>query len=303
MRPPVLRAGDVVMLVSPSGPLRPQRLHRGTGLLTGWGLQVQVGPNAHAYAGYLAGSDEQRLDDLNLALRDATVRAVICTRGGFGAQRIIDGLDLDAVAHDPKLLVGFSDITALQLALWRAHRLASVHGPGAAWVAERTGLASAQSLRKAMMTTAPVVLQARPGEESAPVRVAGRAEGVLLGGNLSLLSSSIGTVDMPDLTGAILLLEEVDEPPYKVDRMLLQLRRAGVLAGLAGVAVGQFTRCADASPTSIVEVLCDHLGSLGVPVLGGLPVGHGQDQLSVPVGVTATIDVATGTLVAEPAVR
>jgi muramoyltetrapeptide carboxypeptidase len=302
LRPPALRAGDVAMIVSPSGPTRPDRVERGVALLTGWGLRVVEAPHVYGRAGYLAGPDERRLADLNLALADPEVRAVLCTRGGYGTQRIVDGIDLVAVRRDPKVVLGFSDITALQLALWRGARLATVHGPGAAWVDERTGAESAQSLREALMTAGPVVIRARPQEETAPVRFGGAATGTLLGGNLSLLTSTVGTVDMPDLRGAILLLEEIGEPPYKVDRMLLHLRRAGALAGLAGVAVGQFTDCADGWPTSIVDVLVDHLGPLGVPVLGGLPIGHGPNQLTVPLGVPATVDVAAGTLTAESAV-
>jgi muramoyltetrapeptide carboxypeptidase len=262
---------------------------------------VEVAPQAYERLGYLAGPDAARLADLNLALRRDDVRAVLCTRGGYGAQRIVDGLDLAAVRADPKLVVGFSDITALQLALWRGARLATVHGPGAAWLDARTGPEAAESLRCALFTDAPVTLAARPEEETAPVRVAGRADGTLLGGNLSLLASSVGTVDMPDLRGAVLLLEDVGEPPYKVDRMLVHLRRAGHLDGLAGVAIGQFTDCADDWSTSIVEVLTEHLGPLGVPVLGGLPVGHGRDQLTVPLGVPATVDADAGTLTVAPA--
>jgi muramoyltetrapeptide carboxypeptidase len=303
VRPPALRPGDQVMLVSPSGPTRPERVARGMQLLRDWGLRPVTGPNAYARTGYLAGTDDKRLADLNLALRDPEVRGVVCTRGGYGAQRIVDGLDMDAVDKDPKLLVGFSDVTALQLALWRGARLATVHGPGAAWLDERTGPEAAESLRRAIMTADPVVLAARDDEESSPVRGSGRATGVLLGGNLCLLSASVGTVDMPDLRGAILLLEEVAEPPYKVDRMLVHLRRAGALDGVAGVAIGQFTDCTDGWPTSIVDVLTEHLGGLGVPVLGGLPVGHGRDQLSLPLGVPATLDADARTLTAAAAVR
>jgi len=307
LRPPALRVGDLVMLVSPSGPTKPERVARGTELLTHWGLRVAVAPHAYASTGYLAGTDDERLADLNLALRDPQVRGVVCTRGGYGVQRIVDGVDLAAVAADPKVVVGFSDITALQLALWRGARLATVHGPGAAWLDERTGPEAAESLRRAVMTTDPVVIAARRDEETSPVRLAGQtsgaARGTLIGGNLCLLSASVGTADMPDPRGAILLVEEVGEPPYKVDRMLLHLRRAGVLAGLVGVAVGQFTDCADEWSTTIVDVLREHLGALGVPVLGGLPVGHGRDQLSIPLGALATLDVAAGTLTVEPAVR
>lgn len=302
LRPRALKPGDTVMLVSPSGPTRSERVRRGVELLTGWGLRVTIGPNAYERAGYLAGRDEQRLADLNLALADPSVRGVLCTRGGYGAQRVVDGLDLAAVRRDPKVVAGFSDITALQLALWRGARLATVHGPGAAWVDERTGEASAASLQAALMSAEPVVLRAEKGDESGPVRFGGRASGILIGGNLSLLAASVGTVDQPDLRGAILLLEEIDEPPYKVDRMLLHLRRAGVLSGVAGFALGHFTNCADGWPTSIVDVLGDHLGGLGVPVLGGLPIGHGRDQLTVALGVPSTLDVEAGTLTVESAV-
>jgi muramoyltetrapeptide carboxypeptidase len=295
------------MLVSPSGPTQPERVARGTELLMHWGLRVAVAPNAYASTGYLAGTDDERLADLNLALRDPQVRGVVCTRGGYGVQRIVDRVDLAAVVADPKVVVGFSDITALQLALWRGARLATVHGPGAAWLDERTGAEAAESLRRALMTADPVVVAARPDEQTFALRhvgaTTGPAMGTLIGGNLCLLSASVGTVDMPALRRAILLVEEVGEPPYKVDRMLVHLRRAGVLDGLAGVAVGQFTDCADGWSTSIVDVLGEHLGGLGVPVLGGLPIGHGRDQLSIPLGPPATIDVTAGTLTVEPAVR
>jgi muramoyltetrapeptide carboxypeptidase len=213
----------------------------------------------------------------------------------------VDGLDLAAVRADPKLVVGFSDITALQLALWRGAGLATVHGPGAAWLDERTGPESAESLRRAILTDEPVVIPARVDEETSPIRIGATARGTLLGGNLCLLAASVGTVDFPDLHGAILLLEEIAEPPYKVDRMLVQLQRAGVLEGLAGVALGQFTECADEWPISIVDVLREHLSTWGVPVLGGLPIGHGLNQLTVPVGVPAELDAVAGTLTAGPA--
>jgi muramoyltetrapeptide carboxypeptidase len=291
------------MLVSPSGPVRPERVNEGVALLEGWGLVVRHAPGTLDRHGYLAGLDDARLSGLNGALRDPKVRAVICTRGGYGAQRIVDSLDSAALRDDPKLLVGFSDITALQLAVWRHAKLASVYAPMAAWSAERTGAASAESLRTAIMTAGDCVLYARPDEETSGVRVDGRpVTGTLIGGNLCMIASTIGTPDMPSLRDAILLIEDVDEPPYKVDRMLTQLRRSGALDGIVGVAVGQFTRCSDNWPTTIVDVLLDRLGDLGVPVLGGLPVGHGRDQLSVPVGVPATLDVGAGTLTATAAV-
>jgi muramoyltetrapeptide carboxypeptidase len=303
VRPPALRPGDTVLLVSPSGPTRPERVARGVELLTGWGLRPVPAPNAYARRGYLAGDDALRAADLNAAFADPAVRGVLCTRGGYGAQRVVDALDMSTVRRDPKVVAGFSDITALQLALWRGARLATVHGPGAAWLDERTPAASAESLRAALMSTDPVVVHRLPTEETAPVLVPGMATGPLIGGNLCLLVSSLGTPDSPDLTGAILLIEDVGEPPYKVDRMLTHLRRAGALAGVAGVAVGQFTDCADGWAVGVAEVLAERLGDLGVPVLGGLPIGHGVGQLTVPIGVPATLDTAAGTLTVSPAVR
>lgn len=303
IRPPALRPGDTVMLVSPSGPAPEDRVRLGIAMLESWGLRPVLGPGCMERQGYLAGSDEIRLAGVNAALRDRDVCGVICIRGGYGAQRIVDGLDIEAFRVQPKIVVGFSDITALQMALWQRAGAASVHGPMAAWNVERTGEVSASSLRAALMSTDDVVLASRPDEETGGVRVmAPAATGTLLGGNLCLIAATIGTADMPDLSGAILLLEEVDEPPYKVDRMLTHLRRSGVLSGVAGVAVGQFTNCVDGWKIPIADVLMDRLGDLGVPVVGGLPVGHGQDQLTVPVGTRAVLDAEAGTLTVTAAV-
>lgn len=303
LRAPVLTAGDTVMLVSPSGPAPAERLAAGIAMLEGWGLAVVSAPGALDRHGYFGGLDDARLAGVNAALRDPAIRGVICTRGGYGAQRIVDGIDFAAWRADPKVLAGFSDITALQLAAWQHIRLAGVHGPMAAWHADRTGPVSAESLRSALMSTADVVIAAQAAEETASLRIPGPpVTGPLLGGNLCLIASTIGTRDMPDLRDAILLLEEIDEPPYKVDRMLTHLHRCGALDGVAGVAVGQFTGCADGWSTTIVDVLADRLANLGVPVLGGLPVGHGRDQLSVPVGVSATLDATAGTLTTVSAV-
>ena len=302
-RPRMLRPGDTVRLVSPASSANPDRVKRGVELLTSWGLRVQIADHAMSKYGYLAAPDADRLADLNAALVDPEVRAVICTRGGYGVQRIVEGLDVAAVRRDPKLVVGFSDITALQMWLWRTTRLATIHGPMAAWNDARVGPESAEALRRALMTTDPITIHRDPAEPGAEVVVPGRASGVLLGGNLCLLTAAVGTEEFPDLRGAILFLEEVDEAPYRIDRMLTQLRRVGALDGVAGIALGQFTNCEGAAGTwTVGEVLADRLGDLGVPILGGLPVGHGQGQLTIPFGVTAHLDTDAGTLVAEPAV-
>jgi muramoyltetrapeptide carboxypeptidase len=302
-RPAALGPGDVVALVSPAGPVPRARVDLGVELLSSWGLVPEVAPHAldrgGERLGYLAGADADRLGDLNAAFADPRVRAVFCTRGGYGGLRIVDGLDLEPLREDPKPLVGFSDVTTLQLALWAKLRLVSVHGPVAAWNPARLGPVAAEALRSAVMTTGPVVVARDPAEPTAAIAVPGVAHGTLIAANLALLVACLGSADFPDLTGAIVLLEDVTEEPYRLDRLLTQLRRAG-LGRAAGIALGQFTECGPAA--DVVTVLADRLTDLGIPVLGGLPVGHGQDQRTVPFGVPAVLDVAAGTLTAEAAV-
>ncbi|MEV4346657.1 LD-carboxypeptidase [Actinoplanes sp. NPDC049596] len=292
-----LVAGDLVALVSPSGAIDPARTEAAAKTLSTWGLRVRVGAHAHARHGNLAGTDEQRLADLNAALRDPEVRAVLCLRGGYGMQRIVDGVDFGAVRADPKLIAGFSDITALHAALWHETGLATIHGPTAGQLDRGPDTPTAQSLRHALTTAAPVTVQADPDEDTFPVRVPGTAEGTLLGGNLAMLTSTIGTPHALDTSGAILVLEDVNEEPYRVDRMLVHLRRAGWLNTLAGVAIGQFTDCVDPDPSPpVIDYLTAELTRLNIPVLGGLPIGHGPEQIAIGLGVPAHLNATTGTL-------
>jgi muramoyltetrapeptide carboxypeptidase len=197
----------------------------------------------------------------------------------------------------PKHLVGFSDITALQLAVWCRAGWPSVHGPGAAWFDDRLPPASAASLREALFTSGPLRSYTGASEDTSAVSVPGPpVSGVLLGGNLSMLASTVGTIDLPNFSGKIMLLEDVGEAPYRVDRMLTHLRRAGAFDGVAGVAVGQFTNCVGGGPTTVVDVLREQLSGLGVPVLGGLRIGHGAGQETVVLGAPALLDVNVGCL-------
>jgi muramoyltetrapeptide carboxypeptidase len=303
-RPPALRPGDRVALLSPSGPAVLARVEAAVAVLESWGLSVSRGAHALGRSGFFAGSDADRVADLCSAVLDPSVRAVMCTRGGYGAQRIVDAVPWESLRSSPKLVVGFSDITALHLAVWRRSGLASCLGPCLAWDPARIGADASDALRSALTDpSSPVVVERDPGEPTSVVSVPGVASGTVLGGNLSMLAATLGTPDFPDLSGAVLVLEDVGEAPYKVDRMLTQLRRARVLSEVAGVAVGQFTDCGSPdSALSVVEVLVDRLGDLGVPVLGGLPIGHGPGQRAVPLGVGGVLDVAAGTLVVDPGV-
>jgi muramoyltetrapeptide carboxypeptidase len=300
-----LREGDLVALVAPSGWVPPARAVAAVDVLTGWGLRTRMGKHALGRHTYLSGTDEERLADFNDALRAPEVRGVLCLRGGYGAQRIVDGLDLQAARSDPKLVLGFSDVTALHLALWAGAGLPSVHGPTVTQLDRGAASLTATAARHALMSGEPVTVTALAEEGTRGLNVPGRSEGLLLGGNLTLLATSAGTPHRPDLRGAILLLEDVHEEPYEIDRYLVQLLRAGWLDGVAGVAVGQFTDCGtrDVYQPSVVDVLSERLTPLGVPVLGGLPIGHGDQQVAVGLGVPAVLDATAGTLVVQPVGR
>ncbi|WFE99135.1 LD-carboxypeptidase [Micromonospora sp. WMMD964] len=303
-RAPALVPGDRVRVVAPGRTPDPTLMGRGIEILRSWGLEVELGEHVYAKYGYLAGTDEQRLADLNAALNDPGVRAVFAARGGYGTQRIVDRMDVAGLRRDPRVVVGFSDITSIQGRLWREAGLVTFYGPMVNWNDARTGPESAEALRRAVMTTAPVTITRDPAETAAPVVVPGRASGPLLGGCLTLLSTSFGAGDVPRFDGAILFFEDVDEAPYSIDRMLTELRRVGALSRVAGVAVGQITNSVGGpGEWDAAAVLKDRLYDLGVPVLGGLRLGHGNGQLTVPLGARATIDAEAGTLTVEAGVR
>lgn len=300
--PSALRPGDAIALVSPAGPVPADKLESAVEVLKSWGLRPRVYPHALDRHSFFAGTDENRLADLNAALRDPDIRGVFCNRGGYGMQRIVQQVDFAAVRRDPKVVIGFSDITALHTALWTQAGVASVHGPVTTQLSR--GEPFIRSIRHALMSAEPVRIEADAAEPNYSVRTGGCAHGRLLGGNLTLLTTSIGTPFMPDLRGAILLIEDVSEAAYRVDRMLTQLGNCGILQGLAGVAVGQFSEPSSGGGTiTPVDVLRERLCSLGIPVLGGLPIGHGENNIAVPLGTEATLDAGCGTLLVAPAVR
>lgn len=302
LHPQVLRAGDAVALVSPAGPVAEARVEAAVRELTSWGLRPRIYPHALDNIGFLAGSDADRISDLNDALADPEIRAVLCNRGGYGVQRILGQLDYDAVRRDPKLVVGFSDITALHAALWNHTGLATVHGPVAAQL-EKGGI-FASTLKQALMSNEPSVIHADPAEPTFSVRTSGLVEGVLLGGNLSMLSTCVGTRFMPDLEGAILLLEDVGELAYRVDRNITHLHNCGILQRLGGIALGQFSEPGHGNnPIRPPDVLIERLGGLGIPVLGGLSIGHGEPNFAVALGTRAVLDTDAGTLTVAPATR
>jgi muramoyltetrapeptide carboxypeptidase len=300
IRAPVLQAGDRVAVVAPAGPLQAIALEPGLGLLESWGLEPVLGASARTQHGFLAGNDDERLTDLQRAFDDDSVRGVFCVRGGYGVERVVDRLDLSGLRRHPKAVVGYSDITALHLLLRQRLDLVSFHGPVVARRWDDDGWTAAQ-LRTAIMEQAPLgVLPHPPDYPPIETLVPGVVDAPLAGGNLTMLASSLGTPTALQARGCLLVLEDVHEPPYRIDHLITQLRRAGVLQEVAGVIVGDCVRC-DAGPDdppspAVRDVFAEAMVELGIPSVYGVACGHGARQLTLPLGVPARLDAAAGTL-------
>ncbi len=321
--PKALKPGMTVALVTPSSP--------GDGLAdTDWGVEIvkalgfkpKVFPHVGEETRYLAGPDEHRAADLNAAFADPSVDAIFCLHGGYGASRILPLLDYETIRKNPKVFCGYSDITALLNAIHRLTGLVTFHGPVGSEAQTDYTLAS---FRKVIMQAQPAGRIAEPPAPKGPSReisidrenwiyklAPGKGRGRLVGGNISVFSTLVGTPFEPELKGRILFLEEVGEDPYRIDRWLTQFLLTGKLSGLAGVALGKFAHCTpgDYKPSfggnqwTWQEVCKDRLGKLGIPVVANLVFGHVPDKATLPLGVLAELDGDAGTLtLLEAAVR
>ncbi|MET9382817.1 LD-carboxypeptidase [Streptomyces sp. NPDC002928] len=303
LRPSRLAPGARVAVVAPSGPVAEERLQAGLDVLRGWDLDPVVAPHVldrHCELNYLAGTDADRAADLQDAWCDPSVDAVLCARGGYGAQRMVDLLDWAAMrAAGPKVFVGFSDITVLHQAFATRLDLVTLHGPAAAGVDFIKNARAQEHLRATLFAPETVRTLTSGGGALSP----GRARGVTLGGCLSMLASDLGTPHAhSDAGGGLLMLEDVGERAYRIDRTLTQLLRTGWLDGVAGIALGSWAGCGPYD--EVRAVLADRLGGLGVPVVEELGFGHGEGALTVPFGVSAELDADAGTLTLdEPALR
>jgi muramoyltetrapeptide carboxypeptidase len=290
---PPLAAGARVALVAPAGGLRgkedTERAERNARSL-GW--DPVLGKNALKKQAYFAGSDAERLSDLNEALRDRNIDGIWCIRGGYGMMRLLPEVDFDALCARPRPVIGFSDLTALHCGIQKACGIVSYHGPVA-----RTPLSefSRRSLARAAIEQTDSAGAAKRARTIRP----GKAEGVLAGGNLAVLAALVGTPFAPKLRGAIVLMEDISERMYRLDRMIRQLLLSGILAGARAIVFGQCVDCGDSAESggrSIDDLLGETADVLGIPCLAGVPVGHIEDQWTLPLGRRAYLDAEARTL-------
>ncbi len=294
VKPPILRAGDRVGVISPSGPVEKGELQEGLETLRHAGFEVVVAPHVFSKRNYMAGEDGERLEDLHAVFEAPDIKGIFCARGGYGCLRLLDKIHYNLIEDHPKILVGYSDITALLMAVLCRAGLVPFHGPVVRELTrERQG--DWLALQKLLSSKGALSLELAGGRVLKP----GRAEGPLIGGNLSLLCHLVGTPFLPSLEGCILFLEDKGEPLYKVDRMLTHMALAGHVRGLAGLVLGGFEGLGD--PLLLEGLLREVFSHMEGPVATGLPVGHGVKNRALPLGLKARLDTSSMSLsVVEP---
>ncbi|MDQ6893701.1 MAG: LD-carboxypeptidase [Acidobacteriota bacterium] len=300
IKPRALKEGDTVALVSPSSYIFDLwKIDVAVARLAALGLKTKLGRNAKARHGYMAGTARERVEDLHEAFADTAVAGVFCLAGGYGSERLLDSLDYGLIRRNPKVLIGYSDITGLHLAIGRKAGIVTFHGPVAMSALPPWTL---EYFKKALFSSEPIGELLNPPEPDplAPVfprhTVApGRARGPIVGGNLTLISTTMGTPYEIETKGRILFLEDTGEAPYRVDRMLVQLKLAGKLSEAAGIVWGTCTDCVPSNSSfeinlSMSDLVEEILGDLGKPVLAGLVFGHTKEKVTLPMGVECELD-------------
>jgi len=315
IKPKRLSPGETVGLIAPAGYVDDNEFNRAIQNIESLGFKTMVGKNVRRQYGFLAGTDAERLEDLHWAFTDPEIKAVWCIRGGYGITRILPKIDFNLIKRHPKIIIGYSDITALILAIYQNTGLVTFHGPVAS--SNYSDYPKSHCLNVLMNPAAPYKIEVSTNNKAnqtdiyrTEVITKGRVRGRLTGGNLSLLGAMAGTAfALKNTKGKILFIEDVNEPPYKVDRLLTQLSQTIDFRQLAGIALGIFedgsTRrrpSTDTPPppqppqTTLMDVLKDRLGNLGIPVIYGLSFGHIRDQFTLPIGIEAELDTENATM-------
>ncbi|HYH03271.1 MAG TPA: LD-carboxypeptidase [Bacillota bacterium] len=291
-----LTPGARIGIVAPASPVSTEaELETAVLRLEGFGFKAVLGKSITPRAGYLSGNDRERVADLEQMWGDDSLDAIWCLRGGYGTIRLLPYLCYPQWARCPKVLVGFSDITALEWSLWTKIKLISFHGPVLTTLTGEFSRRQAQAILSGANTAGALEW---PGNELSGLVTfrAGRAQGLLLGGNLATLVSLLGTPYFPDLTNVLLFIEEINEAAYRIDRMLTQLRHSGVLDNIAGILVGQSIPVEGETQSDLITVFRERLVDLPVPVAYGWPIGHLNHQWTLPQGVLAEMETVSGSL-------
>lgn len=298
IKPKLLKQGDKIGVISPaSRPVDAEQFFKGTSFLEASGYSVVMGKSVLNERGYLAGTDFDRISDLNSMFADPAITAIICSRGGYGAPRILDKIDFETIRSHPKIFVGYSDITVLNLAIWTKTNLVTFSGP---MVAVEMGKGihefSEKSLWENIADSSQIKKLKNPDDVEVKILNHGIAEGRLIVGCLSVLNGLVGTPYMPDLTDSILVIEDIEEEPYRIDRYFAQLKLTGILDKIRGLVLGQFIDCVpkdESKPSlSVEEVIADYISDLRIPIIANFAYGHGAIKLTLPVGVRARLDTS-----------
>lgn len=305
LKPPALNVGDVIAISSPAGAVWDDaQIDKFVSILESLGFKVKKGQTLKEKYGYFAGSDELRAKEINDFFSDKEVKAIFCMKGGWGCARIVDKLNYDTIKNNPKVLMGFSDITSLLIAITSKTGLVTFHGPvgNSGWNDFTIGYV------KRILADREIVSYGYPADDTDKhyTITEGKVKGVLVGGNLTVLAGMMGSDYLPDWKNKILFLEETGEEPYRIDRMLTQLKLAGVLKNISGFVFGKCVKCEAEEPEkafTLQQVLEQQIKPLGIPAFYGAMIGHIVNKYTVPIGINAEMDASTGVLkLLEPAV-
>lgn len=308
IKPRALQRGATIGIIAPAGPVNdPAAVQKGVKLLEDLGFNVSPGRHIWKQEGYLAGSDDQRLADLMDMFSNRQIEAILCLRGGYGSMRLLSKIDYRLIRQNPKIFMGYSDITALNLMFWQKCGLVTFNGPMLA--TDLGGNLSAYTLSsfiKTIIHPVPIGQISHPDNEPAVTIVPGKARGVITGGNLTMVTATLGTPYEIETENALLVLEEVNEEPYRIDRMLQQLLLSEKLAAAAGVIFGRCLNCdaKQGNSLTLLEAIRHNLVGLGIPCIYGFATGHTVHKATLPIGITGTLDAGNCSLfIGETATR
>ncbi len=294
-----LKVGDIIAITSPAGAVWDDaQVEKFSGILKGFGFNVVLGNTLKLKTGYFAGTDEERAKELNDFFADKNIKGIFCMKGGWGCARILEKLDYKSISQNPKVLIGFSDITTLLNAIYLKTGLITFHGPvgNSGW-----NEFTSEVFKAVVMNREVVRFASGPKPEDVITTInKGKATGILIGGNLTVISSLVGSGYLPDFKNKILFLEETKEEPYRIDRMLTQIKLAGLLNELKGIVIGKFVKCEAEEPDkafTFMQVLEQHIKPLGIPAYYGAMIGHIENKLTLPVGAEVIMDANKGELV------